>query len=83
MRNNQSLWLNILTYVGVYALAITAILWSYLEPGFYVDYIKGNFYLLWTMYIFPWVILIAVTLHLLDFIEVIDISRIFNKLFRR
>jgi hypothetical protein len=39
------------------AICLTLILWSYIEEGFYDNYIDGNGYLIWTVYIFPWVII--------------------------
>jgi hypothetical protein len=39
------------------AICLTLILWSYLEEGFYNNYISGEPFLVWTVYIFPWVII--------------------------
>ncbi len=41
------------------AIALTLILWSYIEEGFYDNYINGEPFLVWTVYILPWVIIVA------------------------
>lgn len=44
---------------GAIALCLTLIIWSYVEPNFYEQYIAGSGYLVWTVYVFPWVIIVA------------------------
>jgi len=53
---------NFLAKYGVFfagAIALTLIIWSYVEPDFY-SYVEGNGFLIWTAYILPWVIIVAV-----------------------
>lgn len=81
-KGNQPAWLNVLSYIGVYAISITLMFFSYSEE-FYQGYIAGSAYLVWAVYILPWIIVIANTLHLLDHTKVISVKRIFDKIFRR
>ena len=46
-----------LSYVLGIAICLTLILWSYIEEDFYSNYIQGEWFLIWTVYIFPWVII--------------------------
>jgi len=45
-------------YIAV-ALMLVFILWTYLEPGFYDNYVAGDVFLIWTCYFLPWVIIVA------------------------
>lgn len=45
------------------AIALALIIWSCVEPGFYNNYIDGNVYLIWTVYVFPWVVLVMLWIH--------------------
>lgn len=51
------------TYILAILIASTLIVWSYVEEGFYTNYVEGEPYLFWTVYIFPWVIIFANVLH--------------------
>lgn len=44
-------------------IALALIIWSYVEPNFYQNYIQGEIFLIWTVYILPWVILVAIWYH--------------------
>ena len=41
------------------AICLALIIWSYAERNFYSNYIDGNVYLIWSVYILPWVIIAA------------------------
>lgn len=41
------------------AICLALIIWSYVEPNFYSNYINGELYLIWSVYFLPWVIIIA------------------------
>jgi len=45
------------------AIALTLIIWSYVELNFYSNYVQGDVYLIWTVYIFPWVIIAMIWYH--------------------
>jgi hypothetical protein len=56
------------SYVAI-AICLTLIVWSYAEKGFYDNYVSGEVFLIWTVYVFPWVIIavnIAWQFNLLD-----------------
>jgi len=55
--------LNAITYILAILMCLILIIWSYAEEGFYRDYIKGSIYLVWTVYILPWVIIGANIAH--------------------
>jgi len=42
------------SYIAGIAICLTLILWSYIEDGFYRNYIAGDWFLIWTVYILPW-----------------------------
>jgi hypothetical protein len=44
---------------GSIAICLTLIVWSFVEPNFYSQYISGEPYLVWTVYVLPWIIIIA------------------------
>ena len=44
---------------GAIAICLTLIIWSFAEENFYDEYISGSAYLVWTVYILPWVIIVA------------------------
>jgi hypothetical protein len=59
--NPNSSWItkflyNFGSYIAI-AICLTLIVWSYVEPNFYDTYINGEIYLIWTVYIFPWVVI--------------------------
>lgn len=61
--NPNSSWItkflyNFGTYIAI-AICLTLIVWSYVEPNFYKQYIHGDPFLIWTVYIFPWVIIVV------------------------
>jgi hypothetical protein len=51
------------SYIAGIAICLTFILWSYFEDGFYDNYISGNPFLIWTVYVFPWVVVILTLWH--------------------
>jgi hypothetical protein len=62
MRPNSGLITRLLYNFGSFfsiALALALIIWSYVERGFYKNYVAGEPYLVWTVYILPWVVIIA------------------------
>lgn len=46
------------SYIAI-SICLTLIVWSYVEPNFYRQYINGDPFLIWTVYILPWVIIAA------------------------
>jgi hypothetical protein len=46
-----------LSYIAGIAICLTLILWSYIEDGFYENYIQGEWFLVWTVYGLPWVVI--------------------------
>lgn len=41
------------------AIALALIIWSYVERGFYSNYINGDLYLIFAVYVVPWLVIIA------------------------
>lgn len=74
------------TYLFGYAIATALLLTSLIENDFYDQYINGNLYLIWAVYITPCLALILLTAHLLDSLGVISTTELFWKfvsLFKR
>lgn len=42
------------------AIALGLIIWTYAEPNFYHNYIRGEIFLIWTAYVFPWAVLFVI-----------------------
>lgn len=62
MKPDHSLLTRLLNSYGSYLailLCLTLIGWSYIEDGFYDNYINGEIFLIWTVYVFPWVIILV------------------------
>jgi hypothetical protein len=52
-----------ITYAFGILIPLTLILWSYLEKGFYDNYINGELYLIFVVYFLPWCIIAANIIH--------------------
>jgi hypothetical protein len=62
MNPNSNLLTKLLYHFSSYisiVLCLVFIAWSYIEPNFYDKYVKGELYLIWTVYALPWLIILA------------------------
>ena len=55
--------IDIISYAFGILIPLTLILWSYLEKGFYDNYINGELYLIFVVYFLPWCIIAANIIH--------------------
>ena len=46
------------SYIAI-AICLTLVVWSFVERDFYSNYIAGDVFLIWTVYVLPWVIIIV------------------------
>lgn len=53
--------LNLIPLFALALLSVTMICWSYIEEGFYTQYIAGSPWLIWSVYVFPWLILLVIS----------------------
>jgi len=78
LKSKQPVWLNVVSYIGVYAIAIAMFIF-FVRKDTFQEYIAGNPYLVWTTMILPWIIIIANTLHLLDHTGVFSARKLFKR----